>query len=228
MDRASLMKKLLNILMITLGLNFLAAAGGIAYLFKTGALTKEKVTAIKIMLGPATTQAVDEKKDQIDAATQPTIKLEELLAKVSGRPAGEQVEFMQRTFDTQMAQLDRRFQELSAQKNEITLDRKRQDDRQTKLDKLQKQLEDRDQASARDAQDKGFADTLALYDSMTTRQVKDAFAGLDDATATKFLRAMESSRAAKILKEFKTTAEAERVGRLIALIRGQPADAKAN
>src|SRR5437588_3652096 len=92
------MKKLLTVLMVTLALNFLAAVGGAAYLYSIGALAKEKVTAIKGVLFPATTQAVEEKKDQPEASTQPTYKLEELLTKVSGRPAGEQVEFMQRFF----------------------------------------------------------------------------------------------------------------------------------
>src|SRR5438445_719216 len=82
------------------------AAGGIAYLSCRAALTNQKVGAIKLVIFPPATQPVEEKKDQPDPATQPTYKLEELLAKVSGRPAGEQVEFMQHIFDAQMAQLD--------------------------------------------------------------------------------------------------------------------------
>src|SRR5438309_1472978 len=147
------MKKLLNILLITLGVNFLVAAGGVAYLFKTGALTKEKITAIKVMLGPATTQAVVEKKDQIDATTRPTMKLEELLAKVSGRPAGEQVEFMQRTFDTQMTQLDRRLQELRSLQGTMKTDQEKLDGLQKKLDVQQKKLDEREKVLATEAQD---------------------------------------------------------------------------
>jgi flagellar motility protein MotE (MotC chaperone) len=224
------MKKLLNVLMLTLALNFLALAGGVAYLFKTGALTKEKVAAIKLMLGPATTQTVAEgKKDQPDASTQPTInKLEELLATVSGRPAGEQVEFMQRTFDAQQAQLDRRQRELQTLKDLIQLDRKAQDDRQKVLDTRQKKLDEREQAMAKDMADKGFTDSLAMYESLPPKQAKDIFLGLNDATATKYLRAMEPARAAKILKEFKTPAETERLQRMIEMIRGSQTDAKAN
>ena len=38
------------------GFLLLAAVGGIVYLFQSGMLTKEKVGAIKLLLGPATTQ----------------------------------------------------------------------------------------------------------------------------------------------------------------------------
>ena len=51
------MKKLMNVLMITLALNFIALAAGVGYLFKTGALSREKVASIKTILYPATTQA---------------------------------------------------------------------------------------------------------------------------------------------------------------------------
>ena len=221
------MKKLLNVIAVTLALNFIAAVGGIAYLFKTGKLDKEKIAAIKLLMGPATTQAVMEaKKDQIDMTTQPTIrKLDELLAQVSGRPAGEQVEFLQRKFDAQMSQLDRRQQEILALKDQVARDREAQDKRQKALDAFENKLKERDKVLAKDIQDKGFAESLALYDSMAPKQVKDAMAGMDDATATKFLRAMEPARAAKILKEFKTPADAERVQKIMQLIRGSQADA---
>jgi hypothetical protein len=221
------MKKLLNIIMITLGVNFLLMVGGIGYLFKTGALTKEKIATIKELLGPATTQAaVEVKKDLAAASTQPTVKLEELLAKVSGRPAGEQVEFMQRTFDAQMAQLDRREREVGARQQLVQRDKEVQDKRQALLDTRQATLDEREKTLTNTALDKGFTDTLALYDSMTARQVKDAFAGLDDAAATKYLRAMEPSRAAKILKEFKSPTETTRVQKFIDMIRAPQADIK--
>ena len=223
------MKKLLNVLAITLAFNFIALAGGVVYLFQTGALSRDKIAAIKVLLGPATTQATTQEiKDQPDASTQPTIKLEELLAKVSGRPAGEQVEFMQRTFDSQMAQLDRRQQELAALQVTIANAEKTMKVDRDKFAADLKKFEVREKAASRDAQDKGFADSLALYDSMPPKQVKDVFAGLDDATATRYLRAMEPSRAAKIFKEFKTPVENDRVQRIIDLIRGQQVDVKAN
>src|SRR5688572_4827701 len=104
------MKKLLNVIVMVLAINFLAVAGGAVYLHQTGRLDNEKVHAIRAILFPppkpvaATTQPSDEG----GATTQPILRLEQLLAHHAGRPAGEQVEFIQRSFDAQMAQLDRR------------------------------------------------------------------------------------------------------------------------
>src|SRR3954463_10551488 len=114
------MKKLLSVFAWTLALNFLAAAGGIALLYKAGKLNKEKVQQIKELVFAPATQPVEQKEPEVrDPTTRPTLKLEEMLAKVSGRSASEQVEFMQRTFDAQMAVLDRRFQELQSQRKTV-------------------------------------------------------------------------------------------------------------
>jgi hypothetical protein len=218
------MKKLTIVLAVTLALNFLAAVGGAAYLFSIGALSKEKVAGIKELMFPAATQAAEQKKDQPEASTQPTYKMEELLAKVSGRPAGEQVEFMQRTFDMQVAQLDRREQELRSMQGTIKTDREKLDALQKKLQTQQNLQEARAKAQAKEAEDKGFQDSLALYNSMQPKQVKDVFATLDDPTVMKYLRAMDPPRAAKIIKEFKTPVETERVQKLMEMIRAQQAD----
>ena len=114
------MKKLLSVFAWTLALNFLALIGGLAILYRAGNLNREKVQQIKELVFAPATQPTEEAVAAVrDPATQPTLKLEEMLAKVSGRSASEQVEFMQRTFDAQMAVLDRRFQELQnpAQRN---------------------------------------------------------------------------------------------------------------
>src|SRR5437763_1318587 len=116
------MKKLLHILMLTLALNFLVLAGAVVFLFQSGSLSREKVAAIKALMYPPATQPTDamgDKKDQPDSTTQPTLKLEQLLDRMSGRPAGEQVELLQRTFDAQMAQLDRRAREVQAREDEL-------------------------------------------------------------------------------------------------------------
>src|SRR5690242_5670946 len=113
------MKKLLSVFAWTLALNFLAAAGGIALLYRNGNLNREKVQTIKELVFAPATQPTEEKLPERDPSTQPTLKLEQMLAQVSGRSASEQVEFMQRTFDAQMAVLDRRFQELQSQRKTV-------------------------------------------------------------------------------------------------------------
>jgi flagellar motility protein MotE (MotC chaperone) len=221
------MKKLLTVLMLTLALNFLASVGAIGYLFKTGGLNKEKIAAIKAVMYPATTQAVGEDKNDVpDATTQPTLRLEKLLASVSGRPAGEQVEFMQRTFDAQTALLDRRQRDLADVLSRIQSEQAKLEADRTTMLAERKKLDEREKALKDQTEDKGFEDSLTLYDSMPTKQVKDVFATLDDATVTKYLRAMDASRAAKVLKEFKTPQETDRVQHWMEQIRQTPADDK--
>ena len=221
------MKKLLTVVILTLALNFLAAVGGIAFLFQNGTLSKDKITAIKAVLYPATTQAAgDDKKDAPDATTQPTLRLEELLAKVSGRPAGEQVEFLQRTFDGQMALLERRQRELEDLRLKAEAAKAEASGLLAQVDARQKKLDAREKALKAQGEDKGFEDSLTLYNSMPAKQVKEVFMSLDDATVTKYLRAMDAGKAAKILKEFKTPSETERVQRVMEMIRLQQAEAK--
>ena len=221
------MKKLLTVVILTLALNFLALAVGVAVLFQNGTLTREKIAAIKAVLGPATTQAAAaDKKDEPDATTQPTLRLEELLAKVSGRPAGEQVEFLQRTFDAQMAQLERRQRELDDLRLKADAAKREASALLAQVDARQKKLEAREKALKTAAEDKGFEDSLTLYNSMPPKQVKEVFMSLDDVTLTKYLRAMDAGKASKILKEFKTPSETERVQRVMEMIRLQQADTK--
>ena len=160
-----------------------------------------------------------------DPATQPTLKLEEMLAKVSGRSASEQVEFMQRTFDAQMAVLDRRFQELQSQRKTVEDAQAQIDQERKALGAGQKKLAAAQQQEKKLAEDKGFQDTLALYTSMPAKQVKSIFMGLDDDTMIQYLRAMEPRTATKITKEFKTPDELARIGKVMEKMRQTQASA---
>src|SRR4051794_23327417 len=96
------MKKLFHVLILVLAVNFLAAAGGVGFLFGSGKLDKNKVGAIHEMLfAPPPAPEVVTTQPATQPATQPTSKLDELLAKYSGRRAGEQVELIQQSVDAQ-------------------------------------------------------------------------------------------------------------------------------
>lgn len=220
------MKKLLVVIAFTFALNFLLLIGALAYMLSNGTLTKEKIALVKAVFAPASaptttaaTQAV------IDPSTQPSIKLEELLAKVSGRSAGEQVEFMQRTFDAKMAELDRRMHEMQALQVQIDGARAVLVKEQGKLKADQLALATREKTLTKQLDDKNFNDTMAMLEGLPTKQVKELFSGMDDSTAVRYLRAMEPDKAAKILKEFKTPTEATRVRKLMEIIRTPQADA---
>ena len=215
------MKKLGVAIMFTLALNFLAAAGGIGYLFQTGKLDREKMTAIKDLVfapppvDPATTQPTT----QSSATTRPINSLEELLAKASGRTAGEQVEFIQKSFDAQMALLDRRQRELADLQRQVDLAKQQMERDRVALNKGRTDLTNQQELAKKLATDKGFQDSLQLYKTMPSKQVKTIFMSLDDATMRQYLQAMEPRVAARIMKEFKTPAEVARIQKVMEAMR---------
>jgi flagellar motility protein MotE (MotC chaperone) len=213
-------KKLWNVLVLTLAMNFLLLAGAVGYLYKTGRLDRERVHAIREMLFPPP-PAADPASTQpaTRPTTQPVLKLEELLAQHAGLPAAEQVQLLQRTFDSRMAQLDRRQRQVEdlhtlVRNAEATLMAER-----VEFDKQRQALEGREREQAKLAGDKGFQDALKLYGTMKPKQVKDVFASLADDVVVRYLRAMEPRQAAKIIKEFKTPAEVRRVQALMEQVR---------
>src|SRR5450432_2553948 len=204
------MKKLVYVLTITLALNFLALAGGVGWLYKQGQLNREKVMAIKEIIFPKMSEV---------PTTQPIMRLEELLAKATGRSASEQVEFIQHAFDTQMAVLDRRQRELLDLQRQVDLSKLQMSKDRGSLALEKQSLDKQQQEATRLANDKGFQDSLLLYNTMPAKQVKTVFMGLDDQTVMNYLEAMQPRSAAKIIKEFKSPEETERVQKILERMR---------
>jgi Mg/Co/Ni transporter MgtE len=118
-----------------------------------------------------------------------------------------------------MALLDRRFQDLQNQRKTIDQAKAQVDKDRQKLLADQKQLATAQQDQAKLLTDQGFQDTLNLYNSMPPRQVKTIFMSMGDDTMIKYLRAMEPRIATKIIKEFKTADETDRVGKVMEKMR---------
>ena len=214
------MKRVLLVISGTLALNFLVFVGAIVWLYQSGRLDRDRVQEIKaIVFRPSATQPTTRRSDVRDPATQPSLRLEQLLAKVSGRPASEQVEFMQRTFDAQSALIDARLAELEKQRATLNSAQAQLTKDRESLAAAQRKLSDQQQEQARLASDKGFQETLELYTTMPPRQVKTIFMTLDEPTAVRYLRSMEPRAAGKIIKEFKSPEETARATRLLEAMR---------
>jgi flagellar motility protein MotE (MotC chaperone) len=159
----------------------------------------------------------------IDPTTRPTLQLDELLAKHASLTAGQQVDFVRQTFETQMAQLDRRTRELADLKAQVDLANARLASDRTALDADRKALTDEQEQARKLATDQGFQDSLKLYNSMAPRQVKAIFLTLSDDAVLQYLQAMEPRTAAKVIKEFKNPEEIDRIHRIMEQMRqGQP------
>jgi hypothetical protein len=214
------MKRFFNVTVLALAVNFLVLAGGVAYLRLTDHLDREKVFAIKDILFPPP-PAPAPSTQPADPTTQPILKLEELLAQQSGHTASEQVEFIQHTFDAQMAQLDRRQRELADLQRQVELAKQQIGRDRTALDEQRKEVATREQEASKLATDKGFQDCLALYRSMPGKQVKTIFMSLDEKMVGQYLSAMEPRAAARIVKEFKSPEETQFIQKVLERIRQQ-------
>jgi flagellar motility protein MotE (MotC chaperone) len=220
------MKKLWNVFVLTLAVNFLAVAVGVGYLYNDGRLDRKRLDAIKAVLypPPATQPAASQPADE--GRPEPVLKLGELLEQKSGLTVSEQLSFLQQTFDARMAELDRRQRELADLQRQVDMANSTLARDRAALEDEKRQLAEREQLAARLAGDKGFQDSLKLYQSMPAKQAKQAFMTMDDETVKRYLQAMEPRGAAKIVREFKTPDELQRIQRVIDQMRGpatQPA-----
>lgn len=220
------MKKILSVLAWTLAINFIVLLLGVAYLYRDGRLDRPRIAAIKAILYPPPPVEIPATQPVTDALAQPTMKLEELLAKTAGRPAAEQLDYIRASFDSQMAQLDRAHRELIDLNQQVEQARTKLNEERKMMDDQAKKIADREQQTQRLASDQGFQDSLSLYQTLPAKQVKTIFMSLEDATVIQYLQAMESRTAAKITKEFKTAEESSRLMRILERMREPQAAVK--
>lgn len=222
-----MIKRLLGVITLTLAINFIAALGGVGWLWKSGALSRDKIHQLKEVLYPSTatapTTAPDETAADANAATQPVDTLAKLMSGIGPRSASEQLDFISNSFDSQMAIIDRRQVELTALQRQIEASRQQvETDRAAVAADRAKLTADQD-AVAKQAQDTGFQTTLALYEAMPPAQVKSLFMNMDPATVARYLSAMEPRSASKIVKTFKSNDEIDRIQKVMALIQSPDA-----
>jgi flagellar motility protein MotE (MotC chaperone) len=212
-------KKLWNVFVLTLAINFVAVAGAVGYLYNQGRLDRGRIDAIKLVLyPPPTTQPAATQPAGVKVA-EPVLNLAQLLEQKSGLSTAEQLDFLQQTFDARMAELDRRQRELLDLQRQVDMANGNLARDRTALAAGQKALAGREQLAARLANDKGFQDSLQLYKTMPAKQVKQVFLAMDDETVKRYLQAMEPREASKIVREFKTPEEQQRIQKVLEQMR---------
>ena len=224
------MKRVLGILVLTLALNFLGVAGAVGYLLGSGRLDRAKIAELKkILLAPPTTAPIPATQPSVAQPMSPASRtdLSKLLARHHPMSAIEQVEFLRKSFEAQMLEIDQRQRELADLQRQVDLARGKLTAERAALDKREKDLAQREQAAQRLQEDSGFQSTLALYTAMPPKQVKAIFMTLSEETVQQYLQAMDTRTAGKIIKEFKTTDETAFIQRIMERIR-QPQIAAAD
>lgn len=220
------MKKLLVVILATLGLNFIAVAGGVGWLYRSGHLDKTRAMQIKdILFPPAAAPATQPSVAAAPSEVSGTQRLDDLLAKEAGKPVGEQISILQTTFDTQTLEMDRRQRELEDLKRQVDLANVKLNEDRKALQQQQQALAAREQEDSKLLTDKGFQDSLALYNAMPVKKVKDLFLTLDESVVEQYLDAMDARKAGKIIAEFKTPSETAFIQRVIERMRQAQASA---
>lgn len=224
-----MLSRLTNLVAWVLALNFLCAAGGVAYLVATKKLDKAKVQEIRtLILAPATqptTQPTTAPTTQISPDAAPIVRLEAALAQAAGRPAPEQAEIVQTTFDTQNAMLERQLREIEDKKRQVDKAAAEVAEARRKLEEDRKQLSAKTDEASKLAEDKGFQETLTLYQSMAPKKAKELMKAMNDDVVVRYLRSMETRTATNILKEFKTPEEISRAQAIMEKMRQAQAEA---
>jgi len=216
------MKKILPFLMMLCVLNVVMAGGLFAFLFATGRLDGEKGRAIVDMLKHQGTPA--KFREQVydimepttapgtatrGAATAPGAMADDGGLK-SGASAEERIAFARQAMEQERLSLENEAQDLRHRQELLV---QLQADVQAKIQKIEaakKESEPKLATAETKLREENFQKTLALYDELKPKQVKDIFlsSGKQELVAA-YLTAMDPSRAGKIIAEFK--ADDERV-----------------
>jgi hypothetical protein len=214
------MKRLWDVLVLTLALNFLAIAGIVGWLYQGGHLDRQRVGEIKkVIFPPPATQPAPAEQTASDPTTQPTLVLETLLARHGNMTAGQQVDFVRKTFDERQAELEHEESMLHDLQTQIEQAQAKLTTDRESFEAQRKRFADEQEQAKKLAADQGFQDALALYSGMPAKQAKSVFLTLGDDVVKSYLEAMDKGTAAKIIKEFKTPDELDRIHRILEKIR---------
>ena len=218
------MKRLWNVLVLTLALNFLAMVGGVGYLYSAGRLDKEHLAAVRAALEPTpTTQPVEavEVESPTTAPVNAVDEMEAALTAAAGRPGEAAGELSARrvAVESAAAALGRRRRELDDLQRLLATSRADLERQRAAVAAEKKQFDADRAADAALAADAGFQQTLKLYQSMQPKQVKAIFLATDDAAVARYLSAMPPRDVTKILREFKSPDETLRVKKVLDLMR---------
>lgn len=216
-----MIKKLGIVVLLVIALNFIASAGGVAYLFATGKLDKDRVQAIGKIVFPDAPPASQPATQPTDDArpSDPLFQIDELLEQQAGKTASEQVQVVRDAYEKLAAQLDRQRREVVDLRRQVDAAQAQVVTDRADLAKREQSLADRVAARERENKDAGFKRTMAIYDEMKPNQLKDLFTGMDDATVARYLQAMDAGRVSRIVKEFTSPEEKVRAQRLLDRLR---------
>jgi hypothetical protein len=226
------MKKISTLFSLLCIMNMLAIAGLLGYLFGTGRLDKQKVGAIVAIARHQ--GAPDRFNEKLYEILQPTPATNPATAPASqpavadggnpdptlGASAQDRLTIAAQAMQQERLRLDTRAQDLRNQQELLAKNQADADAAWKKAKDLKEAFDKQVVAAQKKAVDDNFQKSLDLYNELKAKQVKDLFVSMNnpDLVAT-FLEAMDTSRAAEIISEFKTTTETDFIKSVLDRIR---------
>ena len=226
------MKKIASLIPIICIINILMLTGLLGYLWGTGRLNKPKAQAIADMLRqPGAPERLREKLYDIMAprpnpATQTRPAMSSAPA-LSESPAGaepataqERIDYVQKVLEAERLRLESEAQKLREQQV-LLASNLAQLDMDRKLLASQRKAYEQTIAGATTQSDAaGFQKSMALFDELKPKQVKDLLMVMPADQVARYMAAMEPDRAAKIIAEFKSSAEKTLLNQVLDKVRG--------
>jgi flagellar motility protein MotE (MotC chaperone) len=222
------MKKIGSLISVICIINILMLAGLVGFLWGTGRLNKPKAQAIADLLRqPGAPQGLREKVYEIMApstqtkpATSSAPATRASLADADPASAQERIDYMQKVLEEERLRLESEAQNLH-QQQELLASKQNQLDLDRRLLNDQKRAYEQTIAGATTQSDAaGFQKSMALFDELKPKQVKDLLVVMPPDQIARYFAAMEPDRAAKIIAEFKSTTEKDLLTRVLDKVRG--------
>jgi flagellar motility protein MotE (MotC chaperone) len=229
------MKKFASFVSVLCVLNLLAMAGLAGYLLATGRLDKAKgQTIVDLLRHPGTPEKLRE--DVADILEPPATAP----AGAASRPAGagvaaaggaggenggrpataeERIEFARQTMEQERLRLENEAQDLRHRQELLEQVQARVEAEKQKNTEDRKAFEAAATQSASTRNEEAFQKTLALYNELKPRQIKDFFLQMPPDLAARYLQAMPEEQAARIIGEFKAANEKAYISGVLDRIR---------
>jgi hypothetical protein len=225
------MKKVMQFLTMLCVLNILVIAGLAGYLVATGRLDKQKGgTIVDLLRHQGTPDKFRETVYDIlepVAATAPASQpatapgaLADDHGPQAGASAQERIAFARQMMEQERLSLENEAQELRHRQELLVALQADVSAKLKKIEDAKKESEPKAATAESKIREENFQKTLALYDELKPRQIKDLFLKNNNPEmVASYLVAMEPSRAAKILGEFKSPEEQQFVALVLDRIR---------
>ena len=225
------MKKLVTLFALFCVLNVLMIGGLIGFLAGTGRLDRTKFQTIADLLHHQGTpdNLRNNVYDILEPSTAPSTAPSSRPAMSLGgdstpASAEERIDYRGQAMEQERMRVENQAQNLRNQQKLLEQMQARVEETLRKIDDQKKSFEQTVTQTTSKSVEESFQKSLALYDELKPKQVKDLFLPMTPALVAKYLQAMDTDRAGKIISEFQTPEERTFIASVIDRIRSAGTD----